>query len=586
MRENQSPFPARNGPTNPPPPPGNPVAQSNGAMMRGATVTNDRWSSGTIASPQAPIQASYPLEKYSSGKLIKSALADILVKIAAAQLETEAEHLVGTPLFKQGVSEENEPTPQKHPSVPAQQLRPRAEVIIGTLEGGSPSFFAIDKGDYILFPGGGVSDGEDPRDAAVRETLEESSRNVAKLSPFEVTEAIWPPDFPGAADGFEGERTHFFTAIDVGDAGISHKDLEKFEKIPASTLLRRLDELITDGDQQWARKNNEIRSDAITELQDKLNTRLRKMASDLIPGGLGATPSGKKELSNQFKVDPRAYVQHVIKGMKSEKEHTDDTQVAAEIARDHLIEDPAYYSKLERMEKQAAIGAVVPQVPGVPLQPDQQISNSLAEGVQQASQPQAAPASAPAAPAATANPSPANPIPGPKQAVTQMTKQADTISLAPRQEHVLFTPAGKILARRSANRRFEFPGEGGGRPAPYEDPVTFIPEGGVPEEGVHGYRVGMHVGDSPSTVEGYEEVDPDSALKDLYASMGLAVNKPYRGLDRARARVLLRALRKRKKANPPLPVDSPEPPPAAPTAPIDSDAETAVADDVAPSSPV
>ena len=35
-------------------------------------------------------------------------------------------------------------------------------------------------------------------------------------------------------------------------------------------------------------------------------------------------------------------------GIEVEKEHTDDEKVAEEIARDHLAEDPHYYTKLKQ----------------------------------------------------------------------------------------------------------------------------------------------------------------------------------------------------------------------------------------------
>ena len=38
-------------------------------------------------------------------------------------------------------------------------------------------------------------------------------------------------------------------------------------------------------------------------------------------------------------------------GIKEEKEHTNDTDVATEIAVDHLTEEPKYYSKMEKVEK-------------------------------------------------------------------------------------------------------------------------------------------------------------------------------------------------------------------------------------------
>ena len=42
----------------------------------------------------------------------------------------------------------------------------------------------------------------------------------------------------------------------------------------------------------------------------------------------------------------------LMKGMKVEKEHTKDDNIAREIAMDHLREDPMYYDKLEYIEKQ------------------------------------------------------------------------------------------------------------------------------------------------------------------------------------------------------------------------------------------
>jgi hypothetical protein len=43
--------------------------------------------------------------------------------------------------------------------------------------------------------------------------------------------------------------------------------------------------------------------------------------------------------------------QQLVKGIKVEMEHTDDIEVAKEIAMDHLAEDPNYYTKLKRIEE-------------------------------------------------------------------------------------------------------------------------------------------------------------------------------------------------------------------------------------------
>ena len=36
------------------------------------------------------------------------------------------------------------------------------------------------------------------------------------------------------------------------------------------------------------------------------------------------------------------------KGKETEKEHTSSTQKATKIAKDHLVEDPKYYTKLKK----------------------------------------------------------------------------------------------------------------------------------------------------------------------------------------------------------------------------------------------
>ena len=49
---------------------------------------------------------------------------------------------------------------------------------------------------------------------------------------------------------------------------------------------------------------------------------------------------------------PIAHIQRQYKiGIKIELEHTDDSEKASEITRDHLWEDPDYYTKLVEMEK-------------------------------------------------------------------------------------------------------------------------------------------------------------------------------------------------------------------------------------------
>jgi hypothetical protein len=139
-------------------------------------------------------------------------------------------------------------------------------------------------------------------------------------------------------------------------------------------------------------------------------------------------------------------------------------------------------------------------------------------------------------------------------------KRADFAQFLRRRDTIRFTPDNRLVVQRLPNRRFRFLDTNTGKRAPYEDPVRFIPAQGVPEPGYHGYDIELAT-DEGDVPEGYETIDPKEALKTMYGSMGLAVNKPYREVDRARARVILRALRKRAPQQPTYT------PPAAPVIP-------------------
>jgi 8-oxo-dGTP pyrophosphatase MutT (NUDIX family) len=74
-----------------------------------------------------------------------------------------------------------------------------------------------------------------------------------------------------------------------------------------------------------------------------LTTERQASAKDQVPGGLA-------DKSQPSDFDPK----QLEKGVKVEKEHTDDPALAEEIAMDHLFEDPKYYDKLETIEGQQA----------------------------------------------------------------------------------------------------------------------------------------------------------------------------------------------------------------------------------------
>jgi hypothetical protein len=77
-------------------------------------------------------------------------------------------------------------------------------------------------------------------------------------------------------------------------------------------------------------------------LSNKTNNS--KLASDdILPGGIG----------DKYKVSdfPK---KEMAKGVKTESEHTTNPAIAADISKDHLVEDPKYYTKLEKVEKKSA----------------------------------------------------------------------------------------------------------------------------------------------------------------------------------------------------------------------------------------
>ena len=74
------------------------------------------------------------------------------------------------------------------------------------------------------------------------------------------------------------------------------------------------------------------------------------MDKNKIKGGLADNKS-TKDLADKHQVSVKDIEKEIKKGTKVEKEHTSDTDVAKEIAKDHAYEDDKYYEKLEKMEE-------------------------------------------------------------------------------------------------------------------------------------------------------------------------------------------------------------------------------------------
>jgi hypothetical protein len=118
-------------------------------------------------------------------------------------------------------------------------------------------------------------------------------------------------------------------------------------------------------------------------MENKIVDKLHGGSADYVP----KTRFNKKELSM---------------GIEDEKEHTDDEEVASEIARDHLMDDPHYYSNMQKkIGKEQMLKIKINERIGPPPAPQR---------------PAPAPAPAPSpAPAPTPTPAPQNPANPPQQ---------------------------------------------------------------------------------------------------------------------------------------------------------------------------
>jgi hypothetical protein len=83
-------------------------------------------------------------------------------------------------------------------------------------------------------------------------------------------------------------------------------------------------------------------------------------APDNIPGGL-AQYATIGDLATMHKLPVDQIIRQIIKGVKTESEHTTDLDIAMEIAFDHVYENPTYYDDLGKLEE----GKHDPVEPGI-----------------------------------------------------------------------------------------------------------------------------------------------------------------------------------------------------------------------------
>lgn len=83
---------------------------------------------------------------------------------------------------------------------------------------------------------------------------------------------------------------------------------------------------------------------------------------EVLEGGLGDDKT-LADLAAKHNVPIERIKEEWERGVKVEAEHTDDPKIAAEIAKDHLTEDPLYYEKLAKVETAPEVATVPKEQP-------------------------------------------------------------------------------------------------------------------------------------------------------------------------------------------------------------------------------
>lgn len=185
------------------------------------------------------------------------------------------------------------------------------------------------------FIGGGIEAGETPEQAAAREMFEELG---VKIKPTAFR--------PLGNDPREGWQHEHYLEL------LKHKlKPGNFNATVGSDAVVTLSHGLPEGDDYMGPDIKKLLAPVIAKAAaaDKLS---RSGQNDLLPGGK-ADNLPDREFSSR----------NLAEGAKHEHEHTDNDQIAKEIAKDHLQEDPAYYKKVEAIEGKSAASARIPLPP-------------------------------------------------------------------------------------------------------------------------------------------------------------------------------------------------------------------------------
>lgn len=84
----------------------------------------------------------------------------------------------------------------------------------------------------------------------------------------------------------------------------------------------------------------------------RLKEQYKRLCEDKIPGGMADNKS-LADIAKHHKVSLEVIQKEYDIGIEIEMEHTTDEDIADEICRDHLWEMKDYYTRLNKMEKEA-----------------------------------------------------------------------------------------------------------------------------------------------------------------------------------------------------------------------------------------
>lgn len=214
--------------------------------------------------------------------------------------------------------------------------RERVEVYTRHPQSGKIYGGVWDTDKSFAVPGGGIDPGETPEQAALRELEEETgikATNPVRL-PVPPVDNRWSDAHRAekakvGRGNFAGSRTHF-VMVDFMNK-LRNKKLDKWDATNRKFYSPDKALALMAGKKFMA---PDVAAGRMAALKHIIEQAANKTAADLLPGGAADN-----------KPDSAFPKKELQKGKKHEREHTNNDQIATEIAKDHLQEEPDYYKK-------------------------------------------------------------------------------------------------------------------------------------------------------------------------------------------------------------------------------------------------